>query len=217
MPLSKDDVSDAADALYHELVDGHETESSIAEIMGWDPELFRRIKKTMLDEKSDEIRTKPREHVYVEYCISQQQNIRDLNDLIKGLDAKQQYNALVGAIRLRSDIYDKIVSKGQEFGLIRKEPERKEVIAGILVSDMSSDDIRQAIVTQLTSIKDLMGKFGDKDLMSLEVGKVHYGRALPRTFDDQPIEVESLPEHGKGSARAKTSRRSAGRAKVLDA
>lgn len=213
MHLSKSDRAEAVATLLKDLADG-DSEAEVAEIMGWDSATLAYVRKTMLESEAQRMRKMPREHVYVQYCMEQRRNVRDLDDLITHLDKKQQYNAVIGAIRLRSDIADKIITKGQEFGVIRKEAERKEhiLVGGIIVGDMTAPQLRTAIGTEMNELKVLMEKFGDQPINALSPGALHYGPKAAKFVESKTKVVETPKPVGK--ARAKTSRRSAGRKMV---
>ena len=113
--------------------------------MGLSADEFDELKVSMFDAKADEMRSRPDEHVYVEYLLNQSRNIRDLTDMIKEFKTSKQYGSMVGAVRARAEIYDKLIAKGQEFGLITKTPERKEIVAGVLVAELSNKNFRRLL------------------------------------------------------------------------
>lgn len=211
--------------IYQMMVEG-KTEDEIMDELGMDVATFRDARRFMLELKTEDIRLKPREHVYVEYCIAQEKNLYDLNDLLeKSRSETKQYNAAVGAIRLRSDILNKMIEVGQEFGLIKKEPVRKEILAGLVVGELSNDDLKQAVRDQIVKLNKLVSDFGDGDIMSMKTGPLHYGPTV--TVEGEEVETKPAksaretslalpPGRGLGSARAKTSKRSAGRRRVRD-
>lgn len=216
--LSKSELMEAAATVYGELVAGL-SHTEIMETLGYDAETYEQVRKYMLELRSADYRNQPRDHAYVEYVIEQRRNIHDLNNLIKNLDEKTQYNAVVGAIRLRSDIVDKIVAKGQEFGLIKKTPERREIVGGILIGELSMDDLKKEIFKQSKLLTSSMEKFGDGDFMDKRDGPLHYGP----TFETSGVEVEEddeetmrKPTKATGTHRAKTSKRHAGRKRVRE-
>ena len=135
---------------------------------------LREALKHMYETRAEQLRQTPREHMYIDYCTEQRRNIHDLNQLIKKLDEAKQSNAYVGAIRLRSEITDKIIEKGQEFGVIKKTPQRTEVVAGILVADMTQEDLRKGIIEQSKLLKDVLEKYGDGDITTLKDGPTHF-------------------------------------------
>lgn len=205
---TKTEMLEMAATIYGEMIAGS-TDDEIMDVLGIDAETFSLAKKFMLESRAEVLRSQPREHVYIEYVTRQEHNIQDLNKFISGLDSKKQYNALVGAIRLRADIIDRIVTKGQEFGLIRKEPERREVVAGVLVAELSTPDLRKAIAGQVSKLNELVERYGDTDIMSLPPPMTHHGKGIETTG-----EALKRPE---GKVKAKTSRRSGGRRRVRDA
>jgi hypothetical protein len=184
--LTKSELLEASKTLFDELVKG-DNDSDVADMMGWDAEQLAAIRKLMLESRAAEIRTKPREHVYIEYIIDQRRNVKDLTELITNLDSKQQYNALVGAIRLRSEITDKIVDRGCEFGLIKRDQpgglgggNTFNIIAGVNVGDMSTPQLRDAIGNQLKELEAMIKGFGDgKGILELNPGKLHYAKPEP--------------------------------------
>jgi hypothetical protein len=209
--LTRSELIEAAATIHGEMVGGS-SETDIMDILGLDAEQFREARKFMLEMRADEIRGKPREHVYIEYTIKQEQNIKDLNTLISQLDDTKQHNAVVGAIRLRSDILDKIIERGQEFGLLRREPQRKEIVAGVMVAEMATPELRKAIVGEIGKLNDLVKRFGDGGIMAMEPGPLHYGEPALLT------EGETMkPRKAEGKAKAKTSRRAGGRRRVREA
>jgi hypothetical protein len=207
--LTRNELLELAATIYDRMVAG-DSEADIMSAYGLDEVTFTKARRIMLDVRAQEARTKPREHVYVEYCMAQQRNILDLDVFIKELDAKNQYNAVVGAIRLRSDLIDRIVQRGMEFGIIRKEPERKELVAGLFISDMNSGELKKAILDQIQQMNDMISRFGDGDILSLDPGGLHYGDPITTTAEV----VHELPPKAAGKAKAKSSRRSAGRRRI---
>ena len=206
MELTKSELLEIAATIYQEMIDGR-SEADIMDLLGLDAETFNKARRFMLESRADRIRGKSREHVYVEYVIEQTANIRKIDKLLSGLDDQKQYNAAVGALRLRSDILDKIIARGQEFGILHKKPDRKEIVAGVLVAEMSDKDLKRAITKQISGLNELVSKYGDGDIMALPEGPLHYG--------EPAVETEGVAEPKK-TARAKSSRRHAGRKRVKE-
>lgn len=189
---------EAARTLFDDLVKG-DSETDIADTMGWDPETFAAVKKAMLDGHAEAIRTRSTEHTYIDYIIAQRQNVRDLSSLIKNLDKKQQYNALVGAIRLRSEITDKILERGVEFGIVHRENKANPGgttynvnILGVRINEMETPALRDAITDQLKELEGMIKKYGDgKGILDMEPGPLHYGPPSPRLPSPTPATVSA--------------------------
>jgi len=189
MDLAPHDLQDAALTLYDQMLEGA-SEAKVAEDYGWDAETLASVRRIMFEAQTSQLRGMSREDHFVEYRLNQGKNLKDLGDLIKNLDKSKQYNALVGALRLRADIHDRLVAKGQEFGIIKKEPERKELVGGLLVGDMGTDAVRGLLMEKLGSLEKLMANFGDNDIMALAPGKLHRGPKA-KTIDTVAVNVEN--------------------------
>lgn len=203
MRLTKAQLQEAIATIYGYLAQG-KSDKYIMKEMGFTAEEFEHLKVEMFDAKADELRVRPDEHAYVEYLINQTQNIRDLTTMIKTFKKTKQFNAMVGAVRARAEIYDKLIAKAQEFGLIRKTPERKEIIAGVMVAELTNKELQKAVVGELSMLDQLTKKFGDGDLLSLPApGALHHGPALPVASKDKP-KIKS--KHVKAKTGGKVSK-----------
>lgn len=211
--LTKRDIEEAKQTIWSKMCSG-ESDDDIIDALGVETTTYTALKLQMLDDKAAELRTKPPEHVYVEYIINQEQNISDLTEMIGEFKKTKQYNAMVGAIRARADLYDKLIAKGQEFGVFRKTPERREIVAGLLVSDMTSHDLKTAITKAIGNLEAMTRRYGDNDILDVEVDSLHYGPALPpKAMEEESVVAPKAKSksNGKGKSkhqRSKTSRNS---------
>lgn len=178
MRLTKSEVEEAIATIYGLLAEGKD-DKEVLEGMGISAEDYAALKAAMFDKKADEVRTRPIEHVYVEYCIQQAQNVKDLTDLMETYKGSRQANALVGAIRVRSEIYDKLIKTGQDMGVIKRAAQQHEVIGGIVVADLTNEKLKALITQELRELSGLMKKYGDKGILEMDPGTLHYGPALP--------------------------------------
>jgi hypothetical protein len=186
MALKRTELLELASTVYDYMVRGKK-DTWIMEQLGIDAEDFQEVKRFLLESKAENIRNQPREHYFVEYSIEQRRNIRDLDDLIKNLDKGSQYNAIIGAIRLRSDITDKIVNRAQEFGLVKKEATKHEMVGGIIIAQLGADELRKAITDQTKALGEAMGRYGEKSFLALPAtGALHYGPSIDTTGDSAP-------------------------------
>lgn len=190
--MTKAELLEAAKILFADLVSGQELDD-ISDISGWDAEQAEKVKKEMLSGKADELRAKSAETTYIEYLIDQKRNVKDLTDMIKNLDSRRQYNAIVGSIRLRAELTDRILDRGIEFGLIKKGPGagglgsgNTFIIGGVDVNVMGAPELRKSIEAQVTELGSMMERFGDsRPMAELTTGALHYGAA---------VEIEAEPE-----------------------
>ena len=180
MRLPKEYIKEAAATIFAALCDGKNDKEVIDE-MGLSAEQYEQLKAAMFDSKADEVRTRPTEHVYVEYLINQINNINDLTQMIELFKTTKQFNAMVGAVRARSEIYDKLIARGQEFNLIHKRPDRKEIVAGVMIGDLTNKDLKKLITGELGKLNKMMKRYGDKEMMAIEPGPIYMGPSSEET------------------------------------
>lgn len=200
MALSRAAKIEAAATIMEMMVAG-ESDDSIMAVLGMDAETFYEAKKFMLESKAAEHRTKPREHVYVEYVLDQKGNIRLVDNMLTKLDAptaggKMHYNAFVGAVRLRSDIMDRIMDRGFDLGILRKSSGgQAEVVGGFKVAGLTDDDLRKEIAALTKSTSDLVEMHSEGDLLSVDAGPTHHGPGLiDGIVEDDEAEMDAAPE-----------------------
>lgn len=159
-----------------------DAEDDIAKKFGITWEDYEDLKKHFYEYEADDVRSRTPERSYIDYCIKQEQNIDDLTKMIAHFKEAKQNSAMVGAVKARADIQDRIIERGQDFGFIVKKQQPK-LIAGVFVSEMSTKDIRSAIVQEMKSLGDL-AELGDRNILDIDIGDVHSDsvsviRALP--------------------------------------
>jgi len=176
--LSRSSLLELSASIYGLIVQGLDDREIMIKL-GISNEMLEMAKKKMYEIHTDRLRTRTNDEVYIDYVAAQKRNIRDLNFLIKNLDEKSQYNALVGAIRLRSEIQDKIIYQGQELGIIKKQATRHEVVGKHLVVNMTSDQLRNEIQNLSQMMANTVSKFGDGNFMSIPIDLTRRPEALP--------------------------------------
>lgn len=196
MRLTKSEVEEAVATIYGRMASG-EDDKEIIEAMGISAEDFKALKSAMFDAKADEIRQRPIEHVYVQYVLDQQGNVKDLTEMMETFKSTRQLNAMVGAIRVRSEIYDKIIKTGQDMGLLKRAATQHEIIGGIVIAELTNEKLRTLITGALKDLGGLMKKYGDKSIVEMDPGTLHYGPALPpktsASGDGSPESTSPVP------------------------
>lgn len=213
MAITKAELEMLAQEVFESLCEGM-LDSDIMTALGADPETYAKIRAKAFDLKSDEIRTRSSEHTYVQYFIDQSQNLRELGTMLKSFRKTKQYNAMLGAIKLRSDLTDKLIAKGQELGLIAKRAERREIVAGIVIKDLSNDQLRRTAQRELAALNKMMGEMGDASILDLDPGALHHGPALPPVIEAEAKEdtIAAPTKHAR-ARQSKVSSKARGRPK----
>jgi hypothetical protein len=141
--------------------------------MGLSIAQYAELKRSLIDSEADFIRARPNEHTYVEYAYKKLAIIKDLDSMTVLFRETRQYNAMVGALKAKSEILDGLIEKGQEFGMIDKKPERKEIVAGIMVANLTSDELRQRIVAEVTGLKMIQDKYPESRIDEVDAGSIY--------------------------------------------
>jgi len=195
MRMTPEELEAAANVLYDALSAGIPDDDAM-EDLGVDEATYARIKSKMFDVKAEEIRTKPTEHIYVQYMLDQAANIRDLTDMISEFKATKQYNAMVGAIRTRADLQDRLIKQGQDFGIIQSGNQQRQVVAGIVLTELTNIELKRAALRELRTLNRLMESDGDKDFLDVEGNEVHRGPALEPALPE-PLALAERPAKPK--------------------
>lgn len=178
MKYTKSELKEAVATVYTKLLEAKD-DKTIMDEMGISAEDYDNLKRAMFDIKADELRQKPVEHVYVEYMINQIQNVKDLTTMVTDFKSSKQYNAMVGAVRARADIYDKLIDRGQSLGVIKREPTVTKVIGGIIIGELTNVQLKEMITKELGELNKLMKRYGDHGIIDMDPGSLHYGPTLP--------------------------------------
>jgi len=90
---------------------------------------------------------------YLDYTWQQTECIRQLDDLIENWKDSRHQAMIVTAIRVKSEIIDKIFKRGQEIGILRGTREERAKLAS-----MSAKELMQALERELMSFKAMVEK-----------------------------------------------------------
>lgn len=112
---------------------------------------FRELQRKLVEQEITAALGKPAAQIYIEFVLAQQSCLRDLAVLFeKGVKIQNQ-GVLVQAVRLKSEIYEKIVNKGQELGVIDKD--RQVPGEGLPMDDA---ELRERAQHEVDATKELM-------------------------------------------------------------
>jgi len=154
------------------------TDSEIMGELSLEAEVYYQIKNEALALEADNLRGRRTEEIYAQYVIQQAGCIRDLTEMSKKFDSKKHYTALVSAVKARSDIYDKVIKVGQDFGLIERKAERRELAVGVVVAKLGDEELRATIAHELLKLEELMQSIGDANLIDIDPGTLHRSAPL---------------------------------------
>lgn len=155
---------------------------------------YEDLRKAMMDFEGFKVTQRGPEEVYVEYLMHQESNIHALSDMITEFKDTKQVNAMVGAVKARADIYDRMIKIGQEFGFVEKVPEKTEIIAGLVLRDLTEDDLRSHIAHAISGLDHLLKSYDDVgNIIDIDPGVIHF---------PDPVQQKALPSGDKVKGHA---------------
>lgn len=201
---------------------GGSPESDVMDVLGLDPETYNKFRTLLLDRKTDEIRKRPVEHVFVEYLIQQMGNIGELTKVISDATKDKSHNSRIAAIRVRAELYDRVLDRGKELGMFKLRPDGalNRGMSGIdesMLAELSVSEIKIKFASAVRETVKMMKEFGEHTILESSPGELHYGDPLkPESegvSDDggvifAPRSKADAPAKPSKTARAKGSKHS---------
>ena len=171
-----------------DLLSQSDSDTEICESLNISYKDFEKLKTEFYYSEGAQLKERSNEEHYLEYILDQNKNIQVLNTVIdKEIKRDKLSPIIVNAVKVRADLRDKIIAKGQEFGIIAKTPERKEIIGGIIIAQLTDDELREKISKELSL--SLLDKYGgaQQSIIDIDPGQIHY--ELP-TNTEQLVQQE---------------------------
>jgi len=119
-----------------------------------------RLKKEIFYEEISSTRDMTNEELFAQYKMQQMEVVKDIDVLVERFKDTTQLNALASILKAKAEIFDKIIDKGQQFGVLEKSPEKHAFIGQLNVTDMSREDLEGHLQKTNLEIQKLMGQDG---------------------------------------------------------
>ena len=127
----------------------------ICEYLGIRGHELSKLKKEMFYEEITSQRDMTNEELFAQYKLQQLEIIKDIDVLVERFKDSQQLTAMASILKTKAEIYDKIIDKAQEFGVITKTPD-KIMMGALVFSDMSTNELHKISSDMNDKIKKLM-------------------------------------------------------------
>lgn len=163
----------AAIAKLRSFLGAGDTDDEAAAKLGLSWAEYEDLKRAMYAAEVEVLRKRSTAEAYIDYVLAQQQNINDLNAMVSQFKETKQYNAMVGAIRARSEMVDKILERGQEFGLIAKSESGEGIVAGVAVGNLTNEQLKARIAREIEKLSDVVARYGSGSMKDLPVGPIY--------------------------------------------
>lgn len=188
------------------------SELEIAKELGVTIKTYQDLRKELLRQETTAMYEQTSEEVYLDYKWKQLQCVDAIDKAIAVYQSGNNFNALVGAIRVKSDILDKLIKVGQDMGMLARVPESKMLIQGVVVAEMDNSELRKMITKEMTSLSSVMSKYGDKDFSGKTIS-LGDQKKIPSLPPGQVINVTPGPEFS-AQGKPKETRGSMAKAKA---
>jgi hypothetical protein len=181
----------------YELLAGGMSDDEARDILGITEIQYENLKTHMWSVKADDLHKTTNEQIYLEYVTNQRACIADLDSTLRAAE-KRSVTAEATVIKTKSDIYDKIIKVGQDFGFIAKKPEEKRIIGGLVITNLDNNELRMAIAKELGMATKLVSQHGEGGILDMDPGELHYSEATgPRALPEPTKpKMESLIPRG---------------------
>ena len=158
---------------------------------------LRNLKRELLADELEEIANDSPAEVWAKYRLRMEGCVSDLDEIIEqSTDANVRggFTAAVGAVKAKAQILDNVLKKGQELGVLHREPKKSIVVGGIAVTSVALEDLRELVATRRASVTGTVTKYAPTAL-------VDYGSEEDGDIYAEP-ELEKIPIRRKKVAKS---------------
>jgi len=152
---------------------------------GWSLQRLMTVERYVNDEDKHLASDLDPRILWSKYRLRQLQAASELEDLIEIFKTSRQYNALVSAVKARSEVLDKIIKTGQELGVISRAAREVNLRSQIDVRSMSVSELRVHLRQEVEELS---------RLVSPPTEFAGPAGAILKRFDPPPDEKPPAPE-----------------------
>jgi len=144
--LREEEVRRAKKDLVRTLISLNYNDYEMCEYLKLNVKDLTRLKKEVYFEELTIHRQMNNEELFIQYKLQQMEVIKDLDVMVERFKGSKQLTALASALKAKSEIYNEIINKGYEFGVIEKTPDKSAMLIGNLdLTSASIDDLKAEI------------------------------------------------------------------------
>lgn len=164
---------------------GDESVPDVARAEGLTVDDVLAIRSAILDDHRAAYCSRPDDEVYVEFLSRSRANVAQLDEVIPELREHNQGVAVVGAIKAKQAILERVLEIGQSMGFVKRVPRRHEI--AVLTANLSSHELREAALAEVQRIQALVAS--DQDLLDV----TEPAAALPAPILLPSVERQAVP------------------------
>ncbi len=130
----------------------------------------RTLMRQLISDELEEITNDSAEEVWAKYRIRMDGCIQDLDDVIEKAIGGEEIpkgglNAAVNAVKAKTSILDNVLKRGQELGVLHKEPDKKVIVGGIAVTSVALEELRELVDSRRAAVEDLVTTYAPSKLL----------------------------------------------------
>lgn len=136
-----------------------DTEEETMQALDLTPINLSTLKKKLAEVDGEEIEGQAPIEIFLEYILRQKKIIQDLNTIHdKAIEARPvQGQVAIGACKVKSDILDRIIDRGQSLGVYDKKPAELKLLGDIDLEGMDLGELKDQVHKEMEEIKLLVG------------------------------------------------------------
>lgn len=127
--------------------------------------------------------------IFCEYRDAQFLAARELEELALAFKDSKQFSALVGAVKARSEILDKVIKTGQELGLIKRAAREIRLHGEVDIRKKSVKELRVILAKEVRGLRRMLGSAAEEVPENTPAAAV-FRRLIPAAVSE-PIEAEA--------------------------
>lgn len=156
------------------IADRHDPDS-IAIILDIPVANARRLYNDVLKEETETLVNRDAGEVYAEYRMRMLQCAADLDHVRRDTEVAA---VKVGAVKAKANIFDRVIDKGQELGVVESAP-GKLMVGTVDLSGATDDEIRRRVFGEVKAARSIMAA-GEGDLLALPQPDIYEDAPRPR-------------------------------------
>lgn len=123
-----------------------------------DVKVLSKLKKEVFFEELAVHKQMTNEELFIQYKLQQMEIVKDFDVIVERFKNSKQLTALAAALKAKAEIYNDIISKGYDFGVIEKTPEKTALLVGNLdINAASITELKSAMAKNASEMEKLVG------------------------------------------------------------
>lgn len=137
---------------------------------------LRWLRDQLMKDELAEVANDSASEVWAKYRLRQEGVITDLDRIIRGARGSTNggvMNAAVGAAKAKAQLIDNILDRGQNLGVIHREPEKTISVNGVAITDLRDGELEELVMSKKKTLTELMERYAVSDYSTEHDGELY--------------------------------------------